>query len=116
MRLLLLAPLDFVALDLLLLDLLAPDLVVPERFELAFFVLDLVDELDFVDEPDFDREVVDFRVVDFFAREDFERARAVAELVAEPAADHTCSRSFSTVRFALPASRRSCLSARSISR
>jgi hypothetical protein len=84
--------------------------------------------LDFVAlELDFDREVVDFRAVDFLALDDFvpvEREREpvvrvvrdLVVLVADPAADHTFSRSFSTVRFALPASRRSCLSARSISR
>jgi hypothetical protein len=85
-------------------------------------------ELDLAPELDFDREVVDFRAVDFFALEDFpavERERELfvlrfvlelLVLVAEPAADHNFSRSFNTVRFALPASRRSCLSARSTSR
>jgi hypothetical protein len=92
------------------------------RVPLDFVVLDLAPELDF------DREVVDFRAVDFFALDGFaavdrEReppvlrvVRALAVLVADPAADHTFSRSFITVLFALPASRRSCVSARSISR
>jgi hypothetical protein len=84
--------------------------------------------LGFAAELDFDREVVDFRAGDFFAPDDFaavererepvvlREVRDLLVLVAEPAADHTFSRSLITVRFALPASRRSCLSARSISR
>jgi hypothetical protein len=98
------------------------------RPALDFFADEDFLELGFAVELDFEREVVDFREADFLAPDDLvpverepERLvlRFVAELlvlVAVPAADHTFSRSFIIVLFALPASRRSCRRARSISR